>query len=98
MNQIWLGGTKVITPPWICAFCAQLNHKGLEKNSVYFLHLKACFKQIYQGYTSVELISFITATNFHPTLKFTWCISDTSLPFLDHSSQSQVEKYPLTST
>eukprot|EP00061_Rhincodon_typus_P013308 g39601.t1 len=30
-----------------------------------------------------QLINF--ANTFHPNLKFTWTISDTSLPFLDHS-------------
>ncbi|XP_059820754.1 uncharacterized protein LOC132391500 isoform X1 [Hypanus sabinus] len=36
--------------------------------------------------TLAELVDFINfASNFHPALKFTWSISDTSLPFLDLS-------------
>ena len=36
--------------------------------------------------THAELVDFINFTsNFHPALKFTWFISDTSLPFLDLS-------------
>ncbi|XP_062918402.1 uncharacterized protein LOC134353856 [Mobula hypostoma] len=36
--------------------------------------------------THAELVDFINfASNFHPALKFTWSISDTSLPFLDLS-------------
>ncbi|XP_059827357.1 divergent protein kinase domain 1C isoform X2 [Hypanus sabinus] len=36
--------------------------------------------------THAELVNFIDfASNFHPALKFTWSILDTSLPFLDLS-------------
>ncbi|XP_062914076.1 uncharacterized protein LOC134351618 [Mobula hypostoma] len=36
--------------------------------------------------THAELVDFINfASNFHPALKFTWSISDISLPFLDLS-------------
>ncbi|XP_059825093.1 uncharacterized protein LOC132393706 [Hypanus sabinus] len=36
--------------------------------------------------THAELVNFINfASNFHPALKFTWSIPDTSLPFLDLS-------------
>eukprot|EP00061_Rhincodon_typus_P004052 g21633.t1 len=36
------------------------------------------------SWAQAELEPFIDfASNFHPTLKFTWSISDTSLPFFD---------------
>ena len=57
--------------------------------------LKFFFLKIFSS-TRKELTKFITAVNsFHPALKFTWEISDTSSAFLDTKFQLKATVYAL---
>eukprot|EP00061_Rhincodon_typus_P011238 g36114.t1 len=76
-------------PNYACLFMGNVKQSLFRCYSGTISHLFFCYIDDRIGAAScshVELEQFINFTHtFHPDLKFTWTISDTSLPFLSLS-------------
>ena len=86
-------GTKM-GPSYANLFVGYIEHQFLNqyngpKSDLYRHYIDDCVGAT--SSTREELNQFITAVNsFHPALKYTWEISDTSLAFLDILSKATV--------